>query len=228
MHFLPREMDKLLLHMAGRTAAERRKRGLKLNYPEAVALISSELMEKAREGLTAAELMQYGKEILTSDDVMSGVAEMMPEVQIEATFPDGTKLVTVHEPIAPTWEVIPGELLVENGTIILNEGKPVTTLSVTNQGDRPVQIGSHFHFFEVNRHLSFDREAAFGKRLDIPSGTAIRFEAGETRTVSLIPLGGLAEGYGLNDLTQGSVHDLEVKKNALKRAEEWGFSHSRV
>lgn len=228
MHFLPREMDKLLLHMAGQTAAERRKRGLKLNYPEAVALISSELMEKAREGMTAAELMQYGKEILTSDDVMSGVAEMMPEVQIEATFPDGTKLVTVHEPIAPTWEVIPGELLVENGTIILNEGKPVTTLSVTNQGDRPVQIGSHFHFFEVNRHLSFDREAAFGKRLDIPSGTAIRFEAGETRTVSLIPLGGLAEGYGLNDLTQGSVHDLEVKKNALKRAEEWGFSHSRV
>lgn len=88
-----------MLHFAGKLAQERRERGLKLNYPEAVALISSELMERVRDGMTVAEIMNYGSHILTADDVMEGVADMVHEVQIEATFPDGTKLVTVHNPI---------------------------------------------------------------------------------------------------------------------------------
>ncbi len=99
MHLLPKETDKLMLHFAGKLAQERRDRGLKLNYPEAVALISSELMERVRDGMTVAEIMNYGSHILTADDVMEGVAEMVQEIQIEATFPDGTKLVTVHNPI---------------------------------------------------------------------------------------------------------------------------------
>ena len=99
MHLTERETEKLLLHFAGSLAKERRARGLKLNYPEAVALISSELMERARDGLSVAEIMNYGTHILTGEDVMEGVAEMIREVQIEATFPDGTKLVTVHNPI---------------------------------------------------------------------------------------------------------------------------------
>lgn len=99
MHLTERDQEKLLLHMAGNLARERRERGLKLNYPEAVALISSELMERARDGVDVATLMSKGREILTSDDVMDGVAEMVREVQVEATFPDGTKLVTVHQPI---------------------------------------------------------------------------------------------------------------------------------
>ena len=99
MHLLPRETEKLLLHLAGELAQKRKNRGLKLNYPEAVALISSELMEAARDGKTVAELMQFGATILTKDDVMEGIAEMIHDVQIEATFPDGTKLVTVHNPI---------------------------------------------------------------------------------------------------------------------------------
>lgn len=227
MHFVPREMDKLLLHMAGTVAKERRERGLKLNYPEAIALISSELLERAREGATAAELMQYGKTILTAEDVMPGVAEMIPEVQIEATFPDGTKLVTVHDPIEPTGEEIPGEVLVDEGVICLNEGKPVTELTVTNTGDRPVQVGSHYHFFEVNRLLSFDRELAFGKHLDIPAGTAVRFEPGEEKTVSLVPLGGTAEGYGLNDLTLGDTNSPEVKAAALEKMRSLGFGERK-
>ena len=88
-----------MLHMAGNLAKERRARGLKLNYPESVALISSELLELARDGHDVAELMRLGKQILTRDDVMEGVADMVAEVQVEATFPDGTKLVTVHDPI---------------------------------------------------------------------------------------------------------------------------------
>ncbi|HEY0056359.1 MAG TPA: urease subunit gamma [Pedobacter sp.] len=99
MHLTPRETEKLMLHFAGELAMKRKARGLKLNYPESIALISAELMEAARDGKSVAELMQFGATILTRDDVMEGIAEMIHDVQIEATFPDGTKLVTVHDPI---------------------------------------------------------------------------------------------------------------------------------
>ncbi len=99
MRLNPKEQEKLMLHMAGNLAKERRARGLKLNYPESLAYISSELLELARDGKTVVELMQLGTKILTRDDVMDGVADMIGEVQVEATFPDGTKLVTVHNPI---------------------------------------------------------------------------------------------------------------------------------
>jgi urease subunit gamma len=101
MHLSPRESEKLLLFLAGELAEKRKARGLKLNYPESIALISSRLQEAARDGKSVAELMYYGTTILTKDDVMEGIAEMIHEIQIEATFPDGTKLVTVHEPILP-------------------------------------------------------------------------------------------------------------------------------
>ena len=99
MHLSPRETEKLLLFLAGELAEKRKARGLKLNYPESIALISSRLQEAARDGKTVAELMQYGTTILSREDVMEGIPEMIHEVQIEATFPDGTKLVTVHDPI---------------------------------------------------------------------------------------------------------------------------------
>jgi urease subunit gamma len=99
MHLTPRETEKLLLFLAGELALKRKARGLKLNYPESIALISSQLQEAARDGWSVAELMHYGAAILTRDDVMEGIPEMIPEIQIEATFPDGTKLVTVHQPI---------------------------------------------------------------------------------------------------------------------------------
>jgi urease gamma subunit len=99
MELTPREKDKLLLFTAGLLAERRKERGLKLNYPEAVAFISCAILEGAREGRTVAELMDHGRTLLTRDEVMDGVPEMIPEVQVEATFPDGTKLVTVHEPI---------------------------------------------------------------------------------------------------------------------------------
>jgi urease subunit gamma len=100
MELTPREKDKLLLFTAALLAERRRARGLKLNYPEAVAFISAAILEGARDGKTVAQLMSEGREILTRDDVMDGIAEMIPEIQVEATFPDGTKLVTVHQPIA--------------------------------------------------------------------------------------------------------------------------------
>jgi len=99
MHLTPREVDKLLIYSAGELARKRRGRGLKLNHPEAVALITSEILELIRDGRSVAELMSYGATLLTREDVMPGVPEMLTELQIEGTFPDGTKLVTVHQPI---------------------------------------------------------------------------------------------------------------------------------
>jgi len=99
MHLSPQERDKLLIYLAALLARERRARGLKLSYPEAVALITSHLLEMARDGKSVAEIMSAGRTVLTRQDVMEGVSEMIPEVQVEATFPDGTKLITVHQPI---------------------------------------------------------------------------------------------------------------------------------
>lgn len=223
MHLTPREQERLMTHYAGELAKQRKNRGLKLNYPEAIALITSELLELARDGLTVTELMSAGRKILTADDVMDGVAEMIHEIQLEATFPDGTKLVTVHEPIIPANKLIPGEVLTDDGDILINEGKAAVELTVTNTADRPVQVGSHFHFFETNRELDFDRRAAFGMRLDIPAGTAVRFEPGESKRVSLVKIGGQRIGGGLNDLTCGAMDDETVQEKAIAKAKELGF-----
>lgn len=212
-----------MTHYAGQLAKERKARGLKLNYPEAIALITSELLEMARDGLSVTELMSAGRKILTAEDVMDGVPEMISEIQLEATFPDGTKLVTVHEPIIPENKLIPGEVITDDVDIIINEGKTAVPLTVSNTADRPIQVGSHFHFFEVNKSLDFDRAAAFGMRLDIPAGTAVRFEPGEDKQVMLIPIGGNRIGGGLNGLTEGSMDDENVRSKAMKKAAAQGF-----
>jgi urease subunit gamma/beta len=226
----PTEMERLIIFTAAELARKRRAAGLALNYPEAVALISDEVLEGARAGRTVAELISFGATILTTDDVMSGIAEMMPLIQVEGVFPDGTKLVTIHEPIRPgkkkraaSERIQPGEVIPKDGEIELNAGRERVVLTATNSGDRPIQIGSHFHFFEANRALSFAREKAFGMRLDIPSGTAIRFEPGEAKEVTLVAFGGAGYLYGLNNLTDGSRHSALVKQAALARARARGF-----
>ncbi len=223
MRLTPRETDKLMLHLAGSLAGERKKRGLKLNYPEAIAYISSELLELARDGHSVTELMYMGTKILTSEDVMEGVPEMIHEIQVEATFPDGTKLVTVHQPICGDGRLKPGEIMTKEGEIELNAGKDTAQVSVTNTADRPIQVGSHFHFFEVNIALDFNRNLAYGMRLDIPAGTAVRFEPGETKRVQLVEIGGMREGYGLNGLVEGKMDDEKIKKAAIRKAAENGF-----
>lgn len=116
-----------------------------------------------------------------------------------------------------------GEIIYAEGDIVLNEGKRSVTLTVTNEGDRPVQVGSHFHFFESNKFLSFDREKAFGLRLDIPSGTAVRFEPGEEKEVTLTEYDGKRVICGFNGLTMGSADDEKVKASAIQKARELGF-----
>jgi urease subunit gamma/beta len=149
-------------------------------------------------------------------------------LQVEATFPDGTKLVTVHEPIRPGPEAAdagptPGEIIPADGDIELNAGRRRAAATVVNTGDRPVQIGSHFHFFEANRALDFDRATAFGMRLDIPAGTAVRFEPGQSKEVKLVAFGGRQEVSGLNALTEGTTTGDAAAQAALARARSAGF-----
>ncbi|WGD30835.1 urease subunit gamma [Ancylobacter sp. WKF20] len=206
MNLSPREKDKLLVAMAAMVARRRLERGIKLNHPEAVALITDVVVEGARDGKTVAELMTLGTQVLTVDQVMPGVADMIHDIQVEATFPDGTKLVTVHEPI-PSSHVVPppGEVLVEEGDIELLAGREIIAITVANTGDRPIQVGSHYHFFETNPALSFDRDAARGMRLAIPSGTAVRFEPGQSREVKLVALAGQREVYGFRQTVMGRL-----------------------
>ncbi|KQO89711.1 urease subunit beta [Methylorubrum extorquens] len=228
MLLTPTELERLTIFTAAELARKRRARGLKLNYPEAVAIITDEILEGARDGRSVADLIGWGSTILTTGDVMPGVASMMPILQVECVFPDGTKLVTVHEPIRPAEgaeadTLEPGAILPAEGEIELAAGRPRVSLDVVNTGDRPVQIGSHYHFFEVNRALDFDRAKALGFRLDIPAGTAVRFEPGQRKSVTLVGFGGERELTGLNNLTQGKLDTDAARADALARAKARGF-----
>lgn len=249
MHLSPRELDKLILHQAGSLAQKRLARGLKLNHPESVALIGAVLLELIRDGRGVAELMDLGRKMLGRDQVMPGVAEMIEYVQVEGTFPDGSKLVTVHHPIAgqsgdlklalhgsflpvpkkskraaEEAPLTPGEWEIQEGEIELNAGRATAEIPVTNMGDRPIQVGSHYHFIETNPALRFDRGEAYGKRLDIPAGTAVRFEPGETKTVRLVEIAGKKVIRGGNNLAGGKV-GAAGRKAALARVKKRGFGN---
>jgi urease subunit gamma/beta len=223
----PTEMERLTIFVAAELARKHKNKGLRLNHPEAVAFIVDAILEGAREGRSVADLIAWGSMLLTTDDVMPGVAHLMPMIQVEGTFPDGTKLVTVHDPIRPGRRkeegVVPGEIIADDGDIELNAGRRKVTLKVVNTGDRPVQIGSHYHFFETNKALDFDRAKSFGMHLDIPAGTAVRFAPGESKEVTLTEFGGTGELLGLNSLTEGNWRNESIRAEALVRARERGF-----
>jgi urease subunit gamma/beta len=250
MHLSPRELDKLVLHQAGFLAQKRLARGVRLNHPEAVALIAAVLLEQIRDGRSVSELMDLGRRLLGRNQVMPGVPEMIYDVQVEGTFPDGSKLVTVHHPICSengdlalalhgsflpvpdvsVFSAMPdagdiGAVTVVEGEIELNAGRETVELKVTNLGDRPIQVGSHYHFVETNGALQFDRGKAYGKRLDIPAGTAVRFEPGETKTICLVEIAGRKVIRGGNNLANGKV-SAAGRKAAVKRAKQRGFAHS--
>ena len=206
MQLTPREKDKLLVAMAAEVARKRLARGVKLNYPEAIALITDAVVEGARDGRSVADLMEAGAHVVSADQVMDGIAAMIADVQVEATFPDGTKLVTVHHPIRDAADaLVPGEVQAAAGDIVMNDGRPTIELEVANSGDRPIQVGSHYHFAETNPALAFDRAAARGKRLDIVAGTAVRFEPGQTRMVRLVEIGGARVVYGFRGEVMGAL-----------------------
>ena len=288
MHLSPREVDKLVLHAAGSLAQKRLARGVRLNLPEATALIASVLLELIRDGPDGknhgvADLMDLGRRILGKRHVLPAVVHVLHEVQVEGTFPDGTKLVTIHDPLAtdegdlklalygsflPAPEksafpvlgaglspgkaggkkrkkgegvdddervaaqtalavVVPGEVIpLDAPAIVLNAGRPCVGVVVTNTGDRPIQVGSHYHFTETNGLLSFDRERAIGMRLNVPAGTAVRFEPGESKQVPLVPIAGDQIVRGGNNLVDGpGAPGVADVAGIMSRVAAGGFKH---
>jgi urease subunit gamma/beta len=250
MHLTPHEIEKLMLHTAGTLAQKRLARGLRLNYPEAVALIATVTLELIRDGNSSVTtLMETGQKLLGKNQVLSGVPEMATDVHIEGTFPDGTKLVAIRNPIiaedgdlalalygsffpvpalsafkkTADASIMPGEYFPADGDLTLNEGRPATEITITNTSTRPIQIGSHFHLVEANPRMKFDRALAFGQRLDIPAGAAIRFEPGETKTVTTVPIAGRRVILGGNTLTDGPVSDAS-KTATLDRVKSRNFA----
>jgi urease subunit gamma/beta len=189
MKLTPKEQDRLTIFTLAELARRRRARGIKLNYPEAVALICDEVMEEARAGRSYDEVIAHGKQVLTEADVMEGVADLASRIYIEPLFDDGTKLVVLHRPIQKVAretqqkESVPDSS--QSDTITINAGKPTISLTVTNTSDHPVQITSHMPFWEINQRMHFDRELARGFHLDIAAGSATRWEPGETKEVRL-------------------------------------------
>jgi urease len=249
MRLSPREEDHLVLHAAGALAQKRLARGLRLNYTEAVALLATQVLEFIRDGRTVAELMTLGAQMLGRRQVMDGVASMLDEVQVEGTFPDGTKLVTIHHPIAnvdgdlslalygsflpiPALDkfgplqpsIVPGEVTTEDSEIVLNAGRKARVLQITNLTDRPIQVGSHYHLIEANPYLEMDRKLAYGHRLNIASGTAVRFEPGDQKTVSIVPIAGNKIITGGNNLASGVVDESKVDAIVAKAVAQ-GFRH---
>lgn len=247
---MPREAEKLALHNAGFLAQKRLARGLRLNYTETVALIAAQILEFVRDGdKTVTELMDLGKQLLGRRQVLPAVPHLLDTVQVEGTFVDGTKLITVHDPISsddgnlelalrgsflpvPSCEMFsgsdvddfPGEVHFSSGRVILNLHRRALTLKVVNKADRPIQIGSHYHFIEANPYLVFDRQRAYGLRLNIPAGTAVRFEPGDAKRVTLVSIGGHKVIRGGNGIADGAVDSSQLS-NVMEKVAANGFGH---
>jgi len=216
MRLLPSEEDRLLLFLAGELARRRRERGLQLTQAEAVALIADEVCEAARDGRSYAEVQAFGYTVLGEADVLEGVADAVPRVEVEPLFLDGHRLVVLHDPIRadgppearavePTW--------VEEGV----------ALDVVNEGEVVVGVTSHFHFFETNRVLNFDRSAAWGLRLAIEAGAKVVFPPGETVSVRLVPIAGARIVHGHGGLVDGPLDTEGAREQALSLARMRGY-----
>jgi urease subunit gamma/beta len=207
VHLMAREVDRLLIFSAGKLARQRRARGLKLNHPEAVALITSELLALIRDGKSLAEIMSIGPTILPPDAVMEGVGEMIAEIQVEGTFPDGTKLVTIHQPIRGCRD--PRRILARKRT---DRHQRRATDTATRRLEQRRSPGAGGLPLPLLRGQSLPGLRPRGG-LRHASGTAVRFEPGDTREVELVAIGGSREVIGLNRLVDGAL-DHEVVREA--------------
>ncbi|MFC0845929.1 urease subunit gamma [Streptomyces noboritoensis] len=223
MRLTPTERDRLLLFGAAELARARRARGLRLNVPEATALIADTVCEAARDGRRLAEAIEAARSVLGPDDVLAGVADVVTEVHVEAVFDDGSRLAVVPAPIhgaAGLGEDAPGAVLPgPDGP----GQEPAVRLTVRNTAAVPVSVTSHFHFFEANPRLDFDRAAAYGMRLCVPAGSSVRFDPGGEGEVGLVPIGGARIAIGFAGLVDGPLDAPGAKEEALRRAAACGY-----
>ncbi|MFF3640662.1 urease subunit gamma [Streptomyces sp. NPDC002564] len=221
MRLTPTERDRLLLFGAAELARSRRARGLRLNVPEATALIADTVCEAARDGARLAEAVERARAVLGPDDVLPGVADVVTEVHVEAVFDDGSRLAVVSDPIGQgLGDAAPGALLPGP---LHEDPAPTVTLTVRNTATVPVSVTSHFHFFEANPRLDFDRAAAYGLRLAVPAGSSVRFGPGESAEVGLLPIGGQRVAIGFAGLVDGPLDAPGAREEALRRAAACGY-----
>lgn len=222
MRLTPTERDRLLLFGAAELARARRARGLRLNVPEATALIADTVCEAARDGARLAEAIEAARRVLGPDDVLPGVADVVTEVHVEAVFDDGSRLAVVCDPIGG------GSLgALAPGAVLPGPARPdpvaAVLVTVRNAATVPVSVTSHFHFFEANPRLDFDRAAAYGMRLNVPAGSSVRFGPGDTAQVGLLPIGGDRIAIGFAGLVDGPLDAPGAKEEALRRAAACGY-----
>lgn len=217
MRLLPAEQERLLLFLAAELARARRARGLRLNQAEATAIVADTVCEAARDGCSYQEAQARGHAALGETDVLEGVRRLVPEVQVDALFPDGHRLVVLHDPLGETAPAAEAEPPVPWLTAA------VARLDVVNEGPVPVAVTSHFHFFETNRVLRFDRAAAYGMRLAVPARVKLFFSPGEVREVRLVPIGGARVIRGHGGLVDGPLDAPGARDAALAMARERGY-----
>jgi len=224
MRLTPTERDRLLIFTAAELARARRARGLRLNVPESVALIADTVCEAARDGARLAAAVEAGRSILTESDVLPGVASIVTEVQVEAVFEDGTRLAVISAPIGPGAPGGPGAVLPrDEAEYPAAPTVDPVELDVVNTAAVPISVTSHFHFFEANPRLRFDRAAAYGRHLAVPAGSSVRFDPGATVRVVLTPIGGARVAIGFAGLVDGPLDAPGAKEAALVKAAACGY-----
>ena len=224
MRLTPTDRDRLLIFTAAELARSRRSRGLRLNVPEATALIADTVCEAARDGARLMQSAAAGASVLTVDDVLPGVPDIVREVKVEAVFDDGTRMVVVRNPFGDgggLGDEAPGAVIAARR--VATPPADLINVVATNTSDVPISITSHFHFFEVNMRMSFDRAAAYGMRLAIPAGSALRFEPGVATDAPLVPIRGARVAIGFAGLVDGPLDAPGAKQAALARAAEQGY-----
>jgi urease subunit gamma/beta len=224
VHLTPTERDRLLLFTAAELARARRARGLRLNVPEATALVADTVAEAARDGRRLTEAIAAGQAVLAPQDVLPGVADVVQRVEVEAVFEDGSRLAVVHAPFGPP----SGDLTSPGAVQVAQPPTPspspdTVEVTVTNEAAVPVSVTSHFHFFEVNRALRFDRAAAWGMRLAVAPGAKVVFAPGEPRTARLVPIAGARIVRGHGGLVDGPLDAPGAREEALRRAAACGY-----
>ncbi|WP_405747558.1 urease subunit gamma [Streptomyces sp. NBC_01525] len=227
MRLTPTERDRLLLFGAAELARARRARGLRLNVPEATALIADTVCEAARDGKRLTEAIEAARGVLGPDDVLPGAADVVTEVHVEAVFDDGSRLAVVSDPIrgGSLGDGAPGAVIPGPADA---EPEPTVRLTVTNTAAVPVSVTSHFHFFEANPRLEFDRAAAYGMRLCAPAGSSTRFDSGVEVEVGLVPIGGERIAIGFAGLVDGPLDAPGAREEALRRAAACGYLGANV
>jgi urease subunit gamma/beta len=219
----PKERDRLLLFQAAELARARRARGVRLNVPEAAAIIADTVCEAARDGRSHAEAIEAGRAVLGPDDVMPGVSDVLRHVAVEPLFGDGSRLVLVEDPIGGPRLGADAPGAVVTAPVPSEPRRDAIRVEVVNEAAVPIGVTSHYHFFEANPRLRFDRAAAYGRRLDLPAGASVRLAPGERREVGLVPIAGERVAIGFAGLVDGPLDAPGAREAALERARACGY-----